>query len=382
MNTQESTTIAYLMQGQPLSATEAIRLILEALETLGKDYPRERLIPTLRDCIRKGIQAHARETEGIRFREAVARVLHCKQDRSPRTIQDFRQCMNTLMARVPELAERPLGSLTPEQCSHMLEESFTSPTRRRKAHACLSTLLRHGMRMGWCRENPVRNLEAPRVRERTIFPLSREEVGRLLHTAHHPEHQACLPALGLMLYAGVRPHEVTRLSWNDIDLDEGEISIPPRHSKTGGGRHIPVCPALRHLLTSRHPQHAGHPICPPNWQNRWRALRREAGFSQWQQDVLRHTFASYYAKAYQDLPSLQLYMGHRDVTLLLTRYINLKGLKRDEALNFFRLCQPPASGKQPKPGSAPAHRTPRASESAWEPAHRPALRKRRSRLQP
>ncbi len=334
MNTQELTTISYLMEGQPISATQAIRLILEALETLGRDLPAETAVPTLRDCIRKGIRLLARETESISFREAAHLTLHSKRECSPRTIQDFRQCMNTLMQRESGLSEMPLNDLSAKQCSSMLERSFASPTRRRKAHACLSNLFRHGMSMGWCRDNPVRHIKPPRVRERPILPLSPQEIAQLLHTARHPEHQPCLPALGLMLYAGIRPHEVMRLSWSDVDWDEGEIIVPPRHSKTGGGRHIPIFPAL-HCLLKGHGNKDGGPICPPNWQNRWRALRREAGFSQWQQDVLRHTFASYYAKAYQDLPSLQLYMGHRDVTLLLTRYVNLKGLRRAEALDFW-----------------------------------------------
>ncbi len=335
MNTQELTTISYLMKKQPLSATQAIRLILEALETLGKNIPSDDIVSTLRDCIRRGIHLQKQESTGINFNEAVERTLHSKRDRAPRTIQDFRQCMNTLMKRVPGLATTRLSNLTPEQCSRMLEESFHSPTRRRKAYACLSTLFRYGIRMGWAQENPVQNIDPPRVRERPILPLTPEEVSRLLRTAERTEHRLCLPPLGLMLYAGIRPYEVARLTWGDVDLDEGEITVPPRHSKTGGGRHIPICPALRQLLNRQHSPGRKQTICPPNWQNRWRALRRAAGFTNWQQDVLRHTFASYYAKAYRDLPSLQLYMGHRDVSLLLTRYVNLKGLRHTEALNFW-----------------------------------------------
>ena len=62
---------------------------------------------------------------------------------------------------------------------------------------------------------------------------------------------------------------------------------------------------------------------PRNWQNRWRALRRAAGFTDWQPDVCRHTFASNHAAYFRDLGALQLEMGHRSADLLRSRYLNL-----------------------------------------------------------
>lgn len=157
--------------------------------------------------------------------------------------------------------------------------------------------------------------------------LRPDEIEKLLRISWRKEHRACRPALALMLYAGIRPQEVTRLTYACIDTEAVELTVPARHSKTGGGRCIPLCPNLRAMLEEAGPHAPEQPICPPNWINRWRELRRDAGFTEWQQDVLRHTFASYFAKAYRDLPTLQLYMGHRDV--------NLQGISRDAALRFF-----------------------------------------------
>ena len=63
-------------------------------------------------------------------------------------------------------------------------------------------------------------------------------------------------------------------------------------------------------------------VIPPNWQRRWRALRQAAGFTHWVPDVCRHTFASYHAAYFRNLPELQLEMGHRDAGLLRTRYMS------------------------------------------------------------
>lgn len=39
-----------------------------------------------------------------------------------------------------------------------------------------------------------------------------------------------------MLYAGIRPGEVVRLHWRDVDLEERVISVRSRTSKTGGNQ--------------------------------------------------------------------------------------------------------------------------------------------------
>ena len=113
-----------------------------------------------------------------------------------------------------------------------------------------------------------------------------------------------------------------------MDLEEGTITVKARNSKTGGIRHIDICPALKSWLKGlrKNPESS---ICPKNWGKKWKALRRDANLeSPWVQDVLRHTFASYYMKRYKNLPRLQSQMGHADLSLLRTRYVNMYGIKK------------------------------------------------------
>lgn len=203
----------------------------------------------------------------------------------------------------------------------------------------LSSLFNEGIRREWCRENPAKWVETPRIREREICALQPQEIERLLGAAKQHDGGACLPAVGLMLYAGIRPQETARLHWSDIDLTEGEIIVPAQHSKTGGGRHVPICPALRAILEQAQHLEAPAPdsrICPGNWVVKWRCIRQAAGFEHWQQDVLRYTFASYFAKCYRDRNALQLFMGHSNQQLLRTRYVNLRGLSLDATRRFWQ----------------------------------------------
>ncbi len=54
----------------------------------------------------------------------------------------------------------------------------------------------------------------------------------------------------------------------------------------------------------------------------------------WVPDVCRHTFATYHTAYFRNLPELQLEMGHRDLTLLRTRYMS--PAQRLEAGKFWK----------------------------------------------
>ena len=163
--------------------------------------------------------------------------------------------------------------------------------------------------------------------EKRIIPLTKEEIERMMSTAASYHSGACLAATAIMLYAGVRPHETARLSWRDVLLDDGVIYIAPQHSKTGGARCVTIHPPLARILRKVQKDDST-PICPPNWLRHWTALHKAAGFTHWQQDVLRHTFATHHLATFRSYSELQLEMGHRSIELLRTRYVAMEGLVR------------------------------------------------------
>ncbi|MFI3244575.1 MAG: tyrosine-type recombinase/integrase [Akkermansia sp.] len=288
----------------------------------------------IRRLIQLGADALKAEEASVSFAEAVEKCLAMKSHRSVRTVQDIRQTMNALMRCEKGLAERSVRGISSAEWSRILQKAYGhSPSRFVKARANLSGVYTVAYKQGWCAENPVKRIDVPELQERVIEPLPLESVEALMNTAQHPAHRDCLPAVALMLYAGVRPDELKRLSWLDIDWDEGELHLAARHSKTGGGRHIPLGRPLLALL--KRVKMSG-PICPKRWKECWQYLRQVAGFTHWVPDVLRHSYASYHAKMYRDLPRLQLAMGHRDCRLLLTRYINLRGISKRSAQVFWQ----------------------------------------------
>ena len=95
-----------------------------------------------------------------------------------------------------------------------------------------------------------------------------------------------MPAVALLVFAGIRPREVRRLTWQDIDLQENTITVRSQCSKTGGVRQVEIMPQLKRILLSYTAQ-TQQKICPANWQRRWQKIRNNAGFSGcWVQDSL------------------------------------------------------------------------------------------------
>ena len=292
---------------------------LVAKEALAKGRGR---VKRAMQCIAAGDETLRMRERTVTFARAVEVALAARRDRRVRTVVDFRYICRRFMKRCKGLAQRRMRSISPQECAGYLRLAFDTPRQRNKARLILSGVFSTACKRGWCAENPVRRVEPERVVEKHIEILSATEIERLMTTAQVYEGGKCLAAVGMMLYAGIRPHEVERLRWEDVRLDAGVICISPQHSKTGGARHVTIHPPLKCLL-DKEPHSKGERICPPNWRRRWAGLHQAAGFPRWQQDVLRHTFATHHLTAHRNYAELQLEMGHRSADLLRTRYVSM-----------------------------------------------------------
>lgn len=319
-----------------LTHLQAVRLALELVEMSGARRMRgDGRLNRCRRIMRLGAEQQKNGEHTVSFAHAVETLLHARRHRRPRTVAELRGVFGRLLRECPDLRRRRLSSLSTEDCRRLLEQIFPTPRQRTKARALLHALFALGERRCWCRSNPLNALELPPLSEREIIPLSPEQLHQLLRAARRPEHRPCMAALGLMLWAGVRPTEVTRLRSEDIDFEEQVVVLRPQHSKTGGCRHVPIRPVLTAWLRES-PLRPGRLICPKNWRRRWPALRRAAGIVPWPQDVLRHTFASYHAKHFRNFAALQEEMGHRSASLLRTRYLSMRGVTAEAAALFWK----------------------------------------------
>ena len=282
-----------------------------------------------RRCLAAGAEALRQQEKTVSFEQAVAAALEARKDRRTRTVYDFRYFTRRFMLRCKGLARRRVRSITPQECAEYIETAFDTPRQRQKARLILSGVFSTAVKRGWCDANPVSKVEAPRVVEQPVPILSPQEIAQLTTTAEVYQGGSCAAAVGMMLYAGIRPHEVARLTWAQVDLQARAIYILPRHSKTGGARRVTIHRPLQRILRA-HKRADEEGICPRNWLHHWRELRRASGWGggrKWPQDALRHTFASYHLSHFRSYAELQVEIGHRDATLLRTRYVDQRGVQ-------------------------------------------------------
>ena len=318
-----------VLRATGIDVLEAALVAKEALEC-GRGR-----VKRARECVRVGAEEMRKREKTVTFRKAVEAALEEreKKNRRARTVTDFRYYCKRLMVRNPGLAERRVRSITSDDCRRYLQAAYGgSPSQYRKARAILSGVFSTAIRHDWCDANPVSRVEVPEVVEKPIEPLTIEEVERLEAAAQLPEHEDMQLSLHLMLYCGIRPTEVSRIDpERDIDWQNQRVVVRPTTSKTGGGRVVPLRKADAISVCT----------IPHRWIHRWRALRKAAGWCKetahpWRQDVCRHTFATYHAARFRNFAELQMEMGHRDSTLLRTRYIYACGNARGNAAQFFR----------------------------------------------
>ena len=310
-----------------MSASDLARLALETIESLGdlaQGLNRVELITLLRNTLREGVSAMKAAAHTVSLEEAAWASVEARRDLRPTSRRDLRHFVRRLL-KVPGAAVIPLRAITPTQCKKILTEAFgASPSSFVKGRAILHSIFSFGIQQEWCDLNPVTKIEVPKVKEKPIAPLAPAEVEKLKKVAQRSEFRDMQFSLSLMLYGGIRPTEVSRLRKDDFDWDGMQVIIRPSTSKTGGGRTVP----LRGIKGIRKKDL----IIPQGWNRKWHDLRRAAGYrgKSWVPDVCRHTFASYHAAYFRNLAALQLEMGHRDASLLMTRYM-APALKKDAA---------------------------------------------------
>lgn len=317
-----------------VSPMDIMRLFVEfAEEASVTQSAKEEIIAAFRRVIRTGVSHVAEMEKSVSFETAVRESLAVRQIRRPSTVADLRSYMNRMLD-YGLCNSLPLRNVSSEQCMDMLRDIFGhSPHVFRKAKAVLHSIFAYGQKRGWCHHNPVKAIESPPVYEERIVPLSGRQIRALMRACHDRDLLPMLPSMQLLLWCGIRPGEVRRLRWRDIDKREKVVYIEGRISKTGGPRAVPLRGAAKELLLYDRP--GDELIAPRNWNRLWQRLRKRAGMEYWQRDVLRHTFASFHLKCFHNLSQLQEEMGHRDSNLLRTRYLNVRHVSTATARRFF-----------------------------------------------
>lgn len=271
--------------------------------------------------------------EKLSFREAALQSLENRRWLRPSTVADLRSYINRFLIHA-EWAGRDIRTISKKECRYLLEQHFSKSGHVfSKAKAILHSIFNFAIRRDCCSKNPVKGIDSIPIKETPIKILTIRQISAFMRALKAKDMQCMHPAVCLMLWCGIRPTEVQRLKWKDVDFQEKVVYVDGQASKTGGARAVPLRGAAAHLKSLSGPP--DDLVAPCNWIRLWGKLRRRAGMRVWQKDAMRHTFASMHLKHFHNIQLLQEEMGHRDSTLLRTRYLNLRNLSSKAASQFF-----------------------------------------------
>jgi integrase len=141
----------------------------------------------------------------------------------PRTLQRYDEIVRLHL--VPRLGHVLLPKLTPYDVDKMMNDELTagvSPQSVAHHRAVLRTALNVAMRRGFVGRNVASLAEPPRVPAHEVRPLALADARALLGAVKGDRLEALFT---VALAVGLRQGEALALSWDDVDLDGGTLTV-------------------------------------------------------------------------------------------------------------------------------------------------------------
>jgi integrase len=205
---------------------------------------------------------------------------------------------------VNSVANMRVADVTPETIDAYLGKRAVSPKSkdndRRAASRFFAWCIERPRR--WTTMNPCREVKIQQREDAPPAILTIKECEDLLNAA---KPAGLAPYVAVCLFGGLRPFEAQRLTWEAVNLADGEIRLEGVQTKTGNSRVVTICPTLRAWLEA----YKGKPFFPSNWRKDFDGVKQSAGYGgrvegegddsgdklkPWPVDVMRHTAISHY----------------------------------------------------------------------------------------
>ena len=217
-----------------------------------------------------------------------------------RTLQDYRTRVNRL---VKTCGERFVHEITLDELKRVIAPPGKAPRTKNGNRRVLFTFFQWCAKCDYCQVNPIEKIDTARVEDKEPEILTLAEVRSVLKAALDYKEGVLVPYMALGLFAGLRPAELERIRWKNIDLAARLITVRGDAAKMRKRRTVEISENLVDWLVP----HANRPIVGKNFRRDFEAVRRMAGFQgrgieaepveqlkPWPEDVLRHTSLSYH----------------------------------------------------------------------------------------
>jgi integrase len=291
------------------------------------------------------------------------RCVTLKRERA--TLRNYRHYLDTHI--IPLLGRAKLSQLTTPGVEQFNDELVkrVSPFTAGKVLTVLKGVLKEAKRRGFVAQNvaldsrievPTRDLDpdddsgsGPLEAGRNM--PTKEEVRRMIDAAAASPEPRWRPLIVTLAFAGLRSSEARGLRWDDVDLEQGTITVrrrADRYNEIGttkskaGLRTIPLGATVTNVLREWKvrcpkgksglvfPSHADTPLLLSNIANLWwRPMQKKAGIvdragnPKYKLHSLRHFCATYWIDLGYQPKKIMTMMGHASIVMTFNVYGSL-----------------------------------------------------------
>jgi len=310
----------------PYTLHDAARLVAQAHKKLEPHAVR------IDDAIDEHIAVIERRNRSVSVNDVVEQFITNRQAKGKSEIY-IRDLETRLRRFKAAMGNRLVADITSSEVDHWIQSLGVGAQTQNNFRAVLSAMWTFAVRRGYAATNVIQFIDKSSVVRDHVATFSVDELGRLLAAASFNY----LPVLAIGAFAGLRPEEINKLRWEDLDFEERTIRVNASVSKTRKKRFAEISDNLLIWLQP----YTGRlgPVAPPNLQKLRRATMKIARIEKWPYDVLRHSFASAHYAFRKDPARTAMLLGHRDQDMLLTHYRDL--MKPSEAARYWSLSPDP-----------------------------------------
>jgi integrase/recombinase XerC len=246
---------------------------------------------------------------------------------SPHTVAAYRRDLGKLLRYMDEQQLDSFDALDGNRMRSFIAAEHRGGLAPKSLQRLLSScrsLFRQLNREGLLAGDPLLGVRGPKVRRKLPQVLDVDEATALVETDSGGALAVRDRAMLELFYSsGLRLSELVGLRWLDLRLDDGEVRVLGKGSKTR------VVPVGRHAVTALRALGAesgmaadspvfrgrgGAPINPRTIQLRMKTLALQQGIPRHiHPHLLRHTFASHMLESSGDLRAVQELLGHADI---------------------------------------------------------------------
>ncbi len=247
--------------------------------------------------------------------------------------------MRSLEKRLPEsFMGMNIYEVSGKDITAALDHATGGVTMWRNAYRTIRAIFGDQVKSGTIKTNPCANVHQPKTRNDDEVIIFTPEQCRAIFDACKVYQDGisrdcrdCVAAFAILIFAGIRPAELTRLTWDNVNLQTGFIRLSGAVTKTGRTRNAHISETLRAWLETVPADKREGKIIPNDWRRKSARVRKSAGIDGHEyQDAARHTFGSF-TVTLEGIEYVRSVMGHGFTATFERHYHNAVTIQQAKA---------------------------------------------------